>query len=76
MLYFDYAASAPPYEDVIRTVSEVMKLHYGNASSIHAYGENAGRLLNKSRSVCAGLWMSNRMKLSSHLEPRRVTTLQ
>ncbi|SDX07901.1 cysteine desulfurase family protein [Paenibacillus sp. PDC88] len=53
MLYFDYAASAPPYEDVIRTVSEVMKLHYGNASSIHAYGENAGRLLNKSRSVCA-----------------------
>ncbi|MCM3126230.1 cysteine desulfurase family protein [Paenibacillus provencensis] len=53
MLYFDYAASAPPYEDVIRTVSEVMKLHYGNASSIHAYGENAERLLNKSRSVCA-----------------------
>ncbi|MCM3784457.1 cysteine desulfurase [Neobacillus mesonae] len=53
MLYYDHAASTPPYEDVIRTVTEVMKLHYANASSIHGYGENATRLLDKSRSICA-----------------------
>lgn len=53
MLYFDYAASTPPYPDVIKTVSEVMDRHYANASSIHGYGENAEKLLKRSREVCA-----------------------
>ena len=53
MLYFDYAASSPPYPDVIRTVSEVMNRHYANASSIHGYGEDAEKLLSRSREVCA-----------------------
>ncbi|WP_211745467.1 cysteine desulfurase family protein [Paenibacillus sp. Marseille-Q4541] len=53
MLYFDYAASTPPYPDVIRTIGEVMNRHYANASSIHGYGEDAERLLKRSREVCA-----------------------
>lgn len=54
MLYFDHAASTPPYEEVIRTVAEVMAAHYGNPSSLHKLGEESGKLLKKAREVCAG----------------------
>jgi cysteine desulfurase len=53
MLYLDYAASAPPYEEVIASVAEVMKMHYGNPSSIHRLGMQAERLVHKSKTVIA-----------------------
>ncbi|MGF7046122.1 cysteine desulfurase [Paenibacillus sp. DS2015] len=53
MIYWDHAASTPPYEDVIRIVSEVMKEHYGNPSSMHGLGENAGKLIRRAREGCA-----------------------
>ncbi|GIO40563.1 cysteine desulfurase family protein [Paenibacillus apis] len=53
MKYFDHAAATPPYEDVVRTVAEVMAAHYGNPSSLHKLGEESGRLLIKAREVCA-----------------------
>lgn len=53
MKYFDHAAATPPYEDVVRTVAEVMAAHYGNPSSLHKLGEESGRLLSKAREVCA-----------------------
>ncbi|CAM2829363.1 cysteine desulfurase family protein [Paenibacillus sediminis] len=53
MIYFDYAATTPPYDDVINTVAEVMKRHYGNPSSIHQLGEDADKLLRRAREVCA-----------------------
>lgn len=53
MKYFDHAATTPPYEDVIRTVGEVMAQHFGNPSSLHRMGEDSGKLLSKAREVCA-----------------------
>jgi len=53
MIYWDHAASTPPYEDVIRTLTEVMDKHYGNPSSIHQLGGDAVKLIKRSREVCA-----------------------
>jgi cysteine desulfurase len=55
MLYLDYAATTPLYEEVIDTIAEVMKEHYGNPSSIHRLGVQAEKLLNSSREVIAGV---------------------
>lgn len=53
MIYFDHAATTPPYEDVARTVAEVMARHYGNPSSLHRLGEESAKLLDKAREVSA-----------------------
>ncbi|MED5020341.1 cysteine desulfurase family protein [Paenibacillus chibensis] len=53
MIYWDHAASTPPYDEVIQTMAEVMKKHYGNPSSIHRMGEDAAKLIKKAREVCA-----------------------
>lgn len=53
MKYFDHAATTPPYTEVIETVAEIMKKHYGNPSSLHRLGEVSSKLLDKSREVCA-----------------------
>lgn len=53
MIYFDHAATTPPYDDVISTVAEIMKLHYGNPSSLHKWGEESAKLLGMARAVCA-----------------------
>ncbi|MEC0243018.1 cysteine desulfurase family protein [Paenibacillus dokdonensis] len=54
MIYWDHAASTPPYDEVIQTMAEVMKKHYGNPSSIHRMGEDAAKLIKRAREVCAG----------------------
>lgn len=51
--YFDYAATTPPYPDVVRTMAEIMETQFGNASSIHGYGERADQLLRRARTGCA-----------------------
>src|SRR5690554_486258 len=53
MLYFDHCASTPPYEEVIDSVTEVMRRYYGNPSSIHQLGVESERLLIKAREVIA-----------------------
>ncbi|AOZ91706.1 cysteine desulfurase family protein [Paenibacillus crassostreae] len=53
MFYWDHAASTPPYEDVIRTIAEVMEQHYGNPSSMHQWGEDSSRLIKHAREVCS-----------------------
>ncbi|MDR9853031.1 cysteine desulfurase family protein [Paenibacillus sp. VCA1] len=53
MVYWDHAASTPPYDEVVQTMAEVMKKHYGNPSSIHRMGEDAARLIQRAREVCA-----------------------
>jgi len=53
MIYFDHAATTPPYEDVTKTVAEVMARHYGNPSSLHRLGEDSAKLLDKAREVSA-----------------------
>ncbi|WP_313998557.1 cysteine desulfurase family protein [uncultured Paenibacillus sp.] len=56
MLYFDHCASTPPHEEVIRTLADVMKLHYANPSSIHRAGAEAAKLMERSRVLAAGLF--------------------
>jgi cysteine desulfurase len=53
MLYFDHAASTPPYEEVIDTIMKVMKDFYGNPSSLHRMGLDAEKLLNRARQQIA-----------------------
>lgn len=53
MLYWDYAAAAPPYEEVVQTVEQIMRLHYANPSSLHRAGTEAERLIVRAREVCA-----------------------
>ncbi|EXX92360.1 cysteine desulfurase, partial [Paenibacillus darwinianus] len=56
MLYFDHCASTPPHEEVIRTLADVMKLHYANPSSIHRSGAEAGKLIERARALAAELF--------------------
>lgn len=53
MLYMDYAATSPLYDEVIETIAEVMKSHYGNPSSIHRLGVEAEKLLQSAKGVIA-----------------------
>lgn len=53
MLYWDYAAAAPPYDEVLQTMEQIMKLHYANPSSLHRAGTEAGKLISRAREVCA-----------------------
>ncbi|MFX3633113.1 MAG: cysteine desulfurase family protein [Candidatus Pristimantibacillus sp.] len=51
MLYFDHCASTPPYDEVINTLAEVMKVHYANPSSLHRAGAEADKLILRSRTL-------------------------
>lgn len=53
MLYLDYCATTPPLDEVVDTIAEVMKKHYGNPSSLHRFGLEAERLLGQARAVIA-----------------------
>lgn len=53
VLYFDHSASTPPYEQVIRTVAELMSLHYANPGALHRAGGEAHRLVEKARAAVA-----------------------
>ncbi|MEK4514555.1 cysteine desulfurase family protein [Paenibacillus sp. FSL H8-0122] len=53
MLYWDYAAAAPPYEEVVQTLEQVMRKHFANPSSLHRAGEEADKLIKRAREVCA-----------------------
>ncbi|GLX68232.1 cysteine desulfurase family protein [Paenibacillus glycanilyticus] len=51
MLYFDHCASTPPYDEVVDTLAQVMKIHYANPSSIHRAGAEADKLITRSRAL-------------------------
>lgn len=54
-IYLDHAASTPVHPEVAEAMVTVMREQYGNASSIHAYGRAAKRLVNGSRDRLAAL---------------------
>ena len=45
--YFDHNATTPVAPEVIEAVSEALRSGFGNASSIHAEGQNARQLLER-----------------------------
>ncbi|MCR8641954.1 cysteine desulfurase [Paenibacillus sp. N1-5-1-14] len=53
MLYLDHAATTPPYDEVIDSITEVMRKFYGNPSSLHQLGVEAERLLIKAKELIA-----------------------
>ncbi|HEY5688577.1 MAG TPA: cysteine desulfurase family protein [Yeosuana sp.] len=53
-VYLDNAATTPIREEVIDLMTQVMKHHYGNASSSHSFGRSSKALIEKSRKTIAG----------------------
>jgi cysteine desulfurase len=53
MLYLDNSATTRPLDEVVDAIVEVMKVHYGNPSSLYRLGMEAEQLLNQSRTVIA-----------------------
>ncbi len=55
MIYFDNAATTQVYPDVLKTYTEVASKIWGNPSSLHSLGSQAGRILEASRKQIADL---------------------
>ena len=55
MIYFDNSATTIPYPEVLRTYQEVASKIWGNPSSLHRLGSQAGQLLEASRQQIAVL---------------------
>jgi cysteine desulfurase len=52
-IYLDHAATTPMHPKVAEKMLEVMKLNFGNPSSIHSFGREARHLLDQSREMLA-----------------------
>lgn len=52
-IYLDHAATSPVHPEVAEVTYEMMKTHFGNASSIHGFGRDSRRILDQSRMVFA-----------------------
>ena len=53
MIYLDYAASSPPFPQVVEECKNIAGLHFGNPGALHAAGASARQILQKSRSILA-----------------------
>lgn len=53
--YLDWAASAPPYPDILEQAAGLALEDYGNPSSRHAAGKAAKTRLDESRAILAGV---------------------
>jgi cysteine desulfurase len=54
-IYLDYNATAPPLPEVVATVGRVMATTFGNASSVHTFGQQAKAELDAARTSVARL---------------------
>src|SRR4249920_2917929 len=54
-VYFDYNATTPPAPAVTDAVTRVMREVFGNASSVHHFGQQAKAAFDDARSATAGL---------------------
>ncbi len=52
-IYLDWAATAVPDREVILNAAETSLHTFGNPSSLHNSGKDAGKLLESSRQICA-----------------------
>ena len=55
LIYLDNAATTPMSPAAISAMTQVMQDIYGNASSIHSHGRQAGKLLRQARQDLAEL---------------------
>jgi cysteine desulfurase len=54
-IYLDSAATTPPAPEVVEAVHEALTTHWGNASSAHAAGSRARRIVEEARVKVAAL---------------------
>src|SRR5215213_9755800 len=54
-IYFDHNATTPVDPVVLETVGRVMAQEFGNASSVHHFGQRAKAVLDDARSAVASL---------------------
>jgi cysteine desulfurase len=54
-VYLDYNATTPPAPEVTRAVAETMAAQFGNASSVHRFGQQAKAMLDEARQRVADL---------------------
>lgn len=54
-VYFDNAATTPIDKEVLKEMYLVMENHFGNPSSIHAYGREVRTIIEKARKTISGL---------------------
>jgi cysteine desulfurase len=54
-VYLDYNATTPVAPEVVQTILPFLQQHFGNASSVHAYGRAARAALDKARKQVAAL---------------------
>jgi len=54
-VYFDYNATTPPAPEVVEGVTAVTRDVFGNASSVHHFGQQAKAVLDDARSAVAAL---------------------
>src|SRR5215203_2116583 len=54
-VYFDYNATTPPTPEVVERVAESTRDLFGNASSVHHFGQQAKAALDDARSAVAAL---------------------
>lgn len=52
-IYWDYAASTPVHPDVLRVMRDYYADVFGNAGSLHSFGQDAIALLDRSREIVA-----------------------
>jgi cysteine desulfurase len=53
-IYMDYAATTPVHPEVTQAMLPYFSEYFGNASSIHSYGMEAQKGINKAREIIAG----------------------
>ena len=51
--FLDSASTTRPYDEVIETMADVMRNHYGNPSSIHEMGQDAKNIIENVREQIA-----------------------
>jgi cysteine desulfurase len=54
-IYLDYNATSPPLPDVVSAVTRALTECFGNASSVHAYGQQSKALVDEARREVAAL---------------------
>ena len=54
-VYFDNAATTPIDKEVLKEMYQVMENHFGNPSSIHAYGREVRTIIERARKTISGL---------------------
>src|SRR5438874_11672949 len=54
-VYFDYNATTPLAPEVVDAIARVSRETFGNASSVHQYGQQAKAVLDEARSEIAAL---------------------